>query len=84
MTEEREYPELFTAEERGGILHDAESLWSDLQSNDLGGYSGVNRPFYILHVFKEIIERYGHRDVGLTWSRNALEAHPSHAERSNE
>ena len=83
MTEEREYPELFTLEERKVILQDAERLWKDLQSNDLGGYSGVNRPFYILHAFKEVIEKYGRRDVGLTWSRNALEAHPDHEERND-
>lgn len=73
----RDYPELLSEDERRAILQDAERLWKDLQSNDLGGYSGVNRPFYILHAFKEIIEKYGRRDVGLTWSKNALDAHPS-------
>lgn len=70
----RKAPELFTEDERASILKQAESLWSDLQSNDLGGYSGINRPFYILHEFKRVIEKYGHRDVGLNWSKNDLDA----------
>lgn len=72
--DKREYPELLNAEERAQILRDAENLWKDLQQNDLGGFSGVNRPFYILHEFKRIIEKYGRRDVGLTWSKNELDA----------
>jgi hypothetical protein len=68
------YPELLTDEESKAILKDAENLWSDLQGNELGGFSGINRPFYILHFFKGAIEKYGHRDVGLNWSKNDLEA----------
>lgn len=56
------------------MLRDAERLWNDLQKNNLGGYSGGNRPFYILHEFKRMIEKYGNRDVGLTWSKDDLEA----------
>lgn len=70
----RPYPDLLTDDERKAILADAERLWSDLQRNDLGGFSGGNRPFWILHAFKEVIEKYGHRDVGLSWSKNDLDA----------
>lgn len=71
---ERPLPELLTKDERASILRKAEELWADLQANNLGGYSGINRPFYILHAFKEVIEKYGHRDVGLSWSKNDLDA----------
>jgi hypothetical protein len=74
MTEGRTPPELFSEAERKEILADAEALWADLQKNNLGGFSDGNRPFYILHEFKRIIEKYGHRDVGLTWSKNELDA----------
>jgi hypothetical protein len=30
----------------------AERLWKELQENNLGAYSGINRPFWILHYFK--------------------------------
>lgn len=70
------YPELLTDDEKKLMLSRAEHLWTALQSNDLGGYSGINRPFYILFAFKEIIELFGNRDVGLSWSKNALDAHP--------
>lgn len=78
----RPYPDLLTPEEEKEILRDAEALWSDLQENNLGGYSGVNRPFYILSEFKRVIERFGRRDVGLTWSRNELHAVEREAEKS--
>jgi len=71
---EREPPELLSEQERKEILADAERLWRDLQSNKLGGYSDGNRPFYILHEFKAVIEKYGKRDVGSTWSKNDLDA----------
>lgn len=74
MNSEREPPELLSVQERKDILRDAEELWRALESNDLGGYSNINRPFYILHAFKQVIEKYGHRDVGLHWSRNDLDA----------
>lgn len=70
----RPYPDLLNEEERSDMLRDAERLWNDLQKNNLGGYSGGNRPFYILHEFKRMIEKYGNRDVGLTWSKDDLEA----------
>ena len=70
----REYPELLTSDEAKEILREAENLWRDLQQNNLGGYSGVNRPFYIVLAFKAVIEKYGRRDVGLTWSKNDLDA----------
>jgi hypothetical protein len=72
-TPARTYPDLLTADEKREILSEAENLWRDLQRNDLGGFSGGNRPFYILHAFKVVIEKYGRRDVGLTWSKNDLD-----------
>lgn len=71
---DRAPPELLTEEEGKSILADAETLWRDLQENNLGGFSGINRPFYILWQFKGVIEKYGNRDVGLTWSKNDLDA----------
>lgn len=70
----RQLPELLTEDERKEITTDAEDLWRELESNNLGGYSGHNRPFYIIYAFKAVIEKYGRRDVGLTWSENELEA----------
>jgi hypothetical protein len=70
----RPFPDLLDQEEKKSLLTKAELLWRDLQNNDLGGYSGHNRPFWIVAEFKEVIEKYGKRDVGLTWSHNALEA----------
>jgi len=54
------------------ILRDAEMLWDALQKNDIGGFSDDNRPFYILNAFERVIEKYGNRDVGLTWTNNEL------------
>lgn len=68
----REYPELLTAEEQKQIRKEAEALWRDLQGNKLGGYSDENRPFYILHVLQNAVEKYGKRDTGLTWSPDEL------------
>ena len=70
----RPLPNLLSEAERKQLLADAEWLWKRLEANDIGGFSGINRPFYILHAFKEAIEKYGQRDVGLTWSKNELEA----------
>lgn len=70
----RAYPDLLSEAERKQILADAEWLWKRLEANDIGGFSGINRPFYILHAFKEVIEKYGRRDVGLSWSKNDLDA----------
>ena len=72
----RPYPELLSETEQSEILARAEQLWADLQANNLGGYSDGNRPFYILNEFRRIIEGYGHRDTGLQWSKNDLDAHP--------
>lgn len=74
---DRPYPILLTDEERKSILAEVETLWAELEGNELGGYSGINRPFYILHAVKRAIEKYGYRDVGLTWSKRQLEAEPS-------
>jgi hypothetical protein len=70
----RPYPELLSEQERASLLAEAEALWVDLLRNDLGGFSNGNRPFHILHHFERVIEKYGHRDVGLTWSKNELDA----------
>lgn len=70
------YPELLSQDETKALLSKAENLWSDLQANNLGGFSDRNRPFWILNYFKDVIEEFGHRDVGLTWSKDALDAHP--------
>lgn len=79
MSERREYPRLLSEEENAGMLRDAETLWRELQRNDLGGFSGGNRPFWILYAYKTVIEKYGKRDVGLTWSKDELEAALSEA-----
>lgn len=70
----REPPKLLSEEEGKSLLEKAECLWKDLQANNLGGFSGPNRPFYILHEFRRVIEEYGGRDVGLKWSKNQLDA----------
>lgn len=70
----RRFPDLLDEEEQKSLLAKAELLWRDLQNNDLGGYSGQNRPFWIVASFIEVIEKYGRRDVGLTWSKLALDA----------
>lgn len=69
---DRPHPDLLSKQETTELLKVAENLWSDLQKNDLGGFSGINRPFYILNSFKDMIEKYGRRDVGLTWSANDI------------
>jgi hypothetical protein len=33
-------------------LEQAEILWRELRDNELGGYSGINRPFWILGALK--------------------------------
>lgn len=76
MTEQRPYPELLDGKEESSLLARAEQLWRDLQDNNLGGFSGVNRPFYIVAEFRRVIEDFGHRDTGLNWSRDDLNAHP--------
>lgn len=76
MTDLRPYPDLLSPEEAKALLTEAETLWADLQADNLGGYSGINRPFWILTRFKAVIEEFGRRDVGQTWSKDALDAHP--------
>lgn len=70
----RPYPDLLSEDENKALLELAERLWRELQENRLGGYSGVNRPFWIQAEFKSVIERFGRRDVGLTWTKNQLDA----------
>jgi hypothetical protein len=82
-TTARPYPDLLSEAERKALLGDAEWLWRRLEANDIGGYSGVNRPFYIMHAFKEVIEKYGRRDVGLAWSQNDLEAAKAQPQNQN-
>lgn len=71
---ERPYPKLLTKDEARDLLKKAEQLWRDLQEDNLGGFSGINRTFYILHKFKRVIEEFGGRDVGLHWSKDQLDA----------
>lgn len=75
---DRDYPDLLSDKERELLLKKSELLFKDLMENQLGGYSDGNRPFFIMHVFKEVIEEYGRRDVGLKWSRDDLENHSKH------
>lgn len=75
----REYPDLLNEQERKDLLKEAEWLWDDLQKNKLGGFSDGNRPFFILYKFKDVIEKFGKRDIGNRWSKNDLEAHPDHS-----
>lgn len=70
----RPYPQLLDQFEAKALMAKAENLWSDLQANNLGGFSGINRPFYILHEFRSVIEEFGNRDVGLSWSKDQLDA----------
>jgi hypothetical protein len=66
-------PELLTKDECRALQVMAENLWDELQTNKLGGYSGVNRPFYITSCFREVIEKFGHRDTGYTWSKEQID-----------
>lgn len=68
----RPYPNLLSEDEKQRLLQKAENLWEALQQNKLGGFSGINRPFFILNEFREVIEEYGNRDTGLLWSYNDL------------
>lgn len=73
---QRSYPQLLDSNEQRKLLKMAEDLWTDLQGNNLGEFSGMNRPFYILHEFKRVIEQFSDRDVGLNWSKDQLDNHP--------
>ncbi len=70
----RPYPQLLTKAEEASLLARAEQLWRDLQQNQLGGYSGPNRPFWIVGEIKVAIEEFGNRDIGWRWSPNARKA----------
>lgn len=70
----RPYPELPSDEESKELLLRAERLWDDLQGNNIGGFSGINRPFFIFHELRRAIEDFGRRDLGLSWSKNDLDA----------
>lgn len=66
----RPYPQPLTKDEEARLLARAEQLWRDLERNQLGGYSGINRPFWIVGEFKVAIEEFGNRDIGWRWSKN--------------
>lgn len=36
------------------LMRKAELLWDDLEKNKLGGLSGINRPFWIIEILKEV------------------------------
>jgi hypothetical protein len=57
--------ERLTEEELAALNSYSEVLWYELRDNHLGGYSGVNRPFYLAWKIREAIERFGHRNTGL-------------------
>lgn len=67
--------DLLSTSERADLLKKAEGLWDRLQSNDIGGYSDANRPFYILACFRDVIEDYGKRNTGWHHSFEAIEKH---------
>ncbi len=69
---ERPYPKLLSDDEKKSLLEKAERLWDDLQEDKLGGFSGINRPLWIVGEFKQVLEEYGKRDVGLEWSVDDL------------
>lgn len=71
---DRPFPELLTEDEAAALQAQAERLWADLQANNLGGYSGINRPFYIAFAMRKVIEEFGHRDTGLSWSKNEIDS----------
>lgn len=71
MSQTQEVDLLTTAEEKA-LLSMAEDVWGRLTANDIGGYSGINRPFYIKWMFKEVIEKYGHRNIGLNLTGEEL------------
>lgn len=45
MSETRALPDLLSEAERKQLLVDAEELWRRLEANDIGGFSGINRPY---------------------------------------
>jgi hypothetical protein len=71
---DRPYPDLLTPEENRALRTRAERVWAELQKNQLGGYSGGNRPFWIHAEFKAVIEEFGRRDIGQTWTKDQLDA----------
>lgn len=68
MTDSRPLPDLLSSDERNALKAQAEQVWRDLQENNLGGFSYGNRPFWLMHQFELVIEKYGRRDIGLCWS----------------
>lgn len=69
---DRPAPELLTQEESDWLMRLSEHLVKDILEDNLGGYSGVNRPFHVKHMMEVAIEKLGNRDVGLQWSYNQL------------
>jgi hypothetical protein len=70
---DRSRPELLSESENRALLKRAEELWRRLQEDKLGGFSGVNRPFWIVGEFRHVIEEFGHRDTGLHWTKDQLD-----------
>lgn len=69
---DRQPPELLNEEEKKWLLTLSENMVRDILNDNLGGYSGINRPFHVFHMMEVAIEKLGHRDVGLTWTHNQL------------
>ena len=65
---------LLTKDEHASIQKFAEDVWVALEENELGGYSGINRPFYLIWMFKKVIEKYGDRNIGLTLTADEVDA----------
>lgn len=74
--------ELLTPTEKRELQRLAEQLWSHLQANQLGGYSDGNRPLFILGRFREMIEKFGHRDTGWTWTQAQIDKGTKDGERA--
>ena len=51
-----DYPTHTPGQREAGDLARAERLWAELQEDQLGGFSGINRPFWIVQAFREIRE----------------------------
>ena len=62
-----------TLDEQKELLRFSEAVWKDLSDNNLGGYSGINRPFYLCWMFREVIEKYRNRNLGSNLTREQLE-----------
>jgi len=68
----KEAPKILTQQESDWLMKISENLVKDILEDNLGGYSGINRPFHVKHMIEVAIEKIGNRDVGLKCSYNEL------------